>query len=434
MDDKQMREACGTWALAPEYAASQLGLRSGVARDNGRCDGALLQHRADKAVCDINVAVYSALPNRQLLMCSDISKHPKLVKPSLLVVCKEPPFLQFGAELPRIHGQDEEPIRTRVHSKNGPCCCLNFLPLFHDYASGILSHSDGVDGRHRLRCRRGNITLFGVGLKLGQSGFELGLHTIRGKLLQRWNAIKNLPLEHPDDQQYRDRPCKGLYQLGEKGEPVHSFPPFRAVQSAHPSMTKERPILFSGAMVRAILDGRKTQTRRIVKDRHIDAAPPVAFFQFLRDHCPYGQPGDRLWVRETWAQPAALDPGPTVYRADYSASVPAGFENVPPADAIAWKPSIHMPRAACRLVLEVTGLRVERLQDITYDDAIAEGMFDPGSIRDTYPPTGETGEQLGRRLKHPQRSFALLWEELNGAGAWDANPWVWVVEFRRIDA
>ncbi|ALD93491.1 hypothetical protein CR3_4309 [Cupriavidus gilardii CR3] len=90
-----------------------------------------------------------------------------------------------------------------------------------------------------------------------------------------------------------------------------------------------------------------------------------------------------------------------------------------------------MPRAACRLVLEVTGVRVERLQDISYEDAIAEGMFNPGTIESTYPLTGETGEQLGRRLSHPQRSFAILWEELNGAGAWAANPWVWVVEFRR---
>ncbi|MCA7086099.1 hypothetical protein K7G19_21135 [Cupriavidus sp. DB3] len=214
---------------------------------------------------------------------------------------------------------------------------------------------------------------------------------------------------------------------------------------------KERPILFSGAMVRAILDGRKTQTRLVVKPQPPAATKAVGIYHYPSDRdvfypcdggsllggwaqpCPYGERGDRLWVRETWAQPAALDPGPTVYRADYPACVPAGFDNVPPADAIAWKPSIHMPRAACRLVLEVTGVRVERLQDITYDDAIAEGMFDPGSIRDTYPPTGETGEQLGRRLKHPERSFALLWEELNGAGAWGANPWVWVVEFRRID-
>ncbi|MCY0853841.1 hypothetical protein [Cupriavidus sp. D39] len=112
-------------------------------------------------------------------------------------------------------------------------------------------------------------------------------------------------------------------------------------------MTIVRPILFSGAMVRAILDGRKTQTRRVVKERHLVAAPPASFFQYLREACPFGKPGDRLWVRETWAQPAALDPGPTVYRADYPACVPAGYENVPPVEAVTWKPNIHMPRL-CR--------------------------------------------------------------------------------------
>lgn len=204
-------------------------------------------------------------------------------------------------------------------------------------------------------------------------------------------------------------------------------------------MTKERPILFSGAMVRAILDGRKTQTRRVVKPQPPAAAKAVGTYHYPSDRdvfyacdggsliggwaqpCPYGQPGDRLWVRETWAQPAALDPGPTVYRADYPASVPAGFENVPPADAIAWKPSIHMPRAACRLVLEVTGVRVERLQGITEAEAEAEGA-EPILV----PPDGGSCPYY--------EGFSALWERINGPGAWEANPWVWVVEFRRIDA
>jgi len=154
-------------------------------------------------------------------------------------------------------------------------------------------------------------------------------------------------------------------------------------------------------------------------------------------HCPYGQPGDRLWVRETWQHDnyplGPYEPDCTVfYRADYLDD-PLGPDLERSADGIRrrWNSSIHMPRAACRLVLEVTGVRVERLQDISYEDAIAEGMFNPGTIESTYPLTGETGEQLGRRLSHPQRSFAILWEELNGAGAWAANPWVWVVEFRR---
>ncbi|XQU72969.1 Morphogenetic protein [Cupriavidus sp. H18C2] len=124
-------------------------------------------------------------------------------------------------------------------------------------------------------------------------------------------------------------------------------------------------------MVRAILDGRKTQTRRVMNERHR--------YHFIKDCgdlalCPYGQPGDRLWVRETWAQPAVLDPGPTVYRADYPGCVPPGFENIPPADAITWKPSIHMPRNLARILLEITGVRVERLNNCSEADAIAEGV------------------------------------------------------------
>lgn len=164
-------------------------------------------------------------------------------------------------------------------------------------------------------------------------------------------------------------------------------------------MTKERPILFSGSMVRAILDGRKTQTRRIVKLPHnnpLDQWEPTTIggqnggrtaagetvpLQAAIWHTrtgdslisPHGQPGDRLWVRETWARPAALDPGPTVYRADYPACVPGGFENIPSADAITWRPSIHMPRALCRIALEITGVRVERLNDCSDADAAAEG-------------------------------------------------------------
>ena len=194
-------------------------------------------------------------------------------------------------------------------------------------------------------------------------------------------------------------------------------------------MTNERPILFSGAMVRAILDGRKTQTRRMVKGFPLQLLAPENFTpEYVADpeneFCPYGQMFDRLWVRETWAQPAALDPGPTVYRADYPACVPAGFENIPPADAIRWKPSIHMPRYACRLGLAITGVRVERLNDCSEADAIAEGIERDGD--------GWLSYAGGSCVQLPTTSYASLWDSINGAGAWEANPWVWVVEFRRV--
>ncbi|MGH8790622.1 MAG: hypothetical protein ACREYA_36915 [Cupriavidus necator] len=218
-------------------------------------------------------------------------------------------------------------------------------------------------------------------------------------------------------------------------------------------MTKERPILFSGAMVRAILDGRKTQTRRIIKlppapetlgtwepttigggtSTFADGTPgpEMAAIWHTRTGatlaCRHGHAGDRLWVRETWAQPAALDPGPTVYRSDYPACVPRGFENIPPAEAITWKPSIHMPRALCRLVLEITVVRVELLQDCSEADAIAEGIERRHSADGEWAHYADTGLSTDAR-----GSYRSLWEQINGPASWDANPWVWVVEFRRV--
>jgi len=230
----------------------------------------------------------------------------------------------------------------------------------------------------------------------------------------------------------------------------------------------ERPILFSARMVRAILDGSKTQTRRIVKVRNElpptwatfaseghslsqNAHPrPVGSFFWSEEQqsgqplkslrrwptlpkehpmagdwywtpSPYGKIGDRLWVRETWAQPTTLDPGPTFYRADYPRCVPSHYRNVPPADAITWKPSIHMPRALCRMVLEVTGVRVERLQDISYNDARTEG----------WNPMADDGKNPNPL--DPKSWFLDLWTEINGPDSWSANPWVWVIEFKRVD-
>ncbi|MDI9249038.1 hypothetical protein QMZ25_10605 [Stenotrophomonas sp. RS-48] len=221
-------------------------------------------------------------------------------------------------------------------------------------------------------------------------------------------------------------------------------------------MTKERPILFNGAMVRAILAGQKTQTRRAVKvppafdfiggagddqhdPRNWGAEDENALWWALAAGpdtdrvlaCPFGKPGDRLWVRETWAQPTSLDPGPTVYRADYPACVPAGFEDVPPAEEIRWRPSIHMPRGACRLVLEITDVRVERLQEISEADAIAEGA-DVHVLPDIRLP--RTHPRAGRPMVYAdcREIFADLWDSTGGD--WNSNPWVWAITFKRIEA
>ena len=168
----------------------------------------------------------------------------------------------------------------------------------------------------------------------------------------------------------------------------------------------ERPILFNGPMVRAILDGRKTMTRRIVKAGTRDDW----------NACPYGVIGDRLWVRETWRcfggreyeyqqhQPSII------YRAD----------DGPTHNEGGWRPSIFMPRWASRITLEITGVRVERLQDISEADAEAEGC---------------TGDHRADRDSDAAQEFRSLWNQINGKRAsWDSNPWVWVVEFRRAGA
>lgn len=212
---------------------------------------------------------------------------------------------------------------------------------------------------------------------------------------------------------------------------------------------KERPILFSGAMVRAILDGRKTQTRRILKpqpmhpgfaSRHTLATDDEGQDLYVGSatlaspiRCPYGKPGDRLWVREAfmhepadycWEASVSIParPATTIYRAD---SDPHGE-----AKGCGWKPSIHMPRALSRITLEITGVRVERLKDCSERDAVAEGLHIlPASGRYVVNP----GEQYFGAAGHdPRVVYADLWDRINGAGAWEANPWVWVVEFKRL--
>ena len=189
----------------------------------------------------------------------------------------------------------------------------------------------------------------------------------------------------------------------------------------------ERPILFNAPMVRALLAGTKAQTRRIFKPDRMtwDAngryttyamrggelsttgSGPFKPSSWLH-YCPYGQPGDRLWVRESFARvPTACGSEDIVFAADYQ-------DGSDRAAGVRYTPSIHMPRWASRITLEITGVRVERLQDISEADAIAEGVYtDPAC------PAYD--------------AYAQLWDEINGLGSWEANPWVWVVGFHRIN-
>ena len=212
---------------------------------------------------------------------------------------------------------------------------------------------------------------------------------------------------------------------------------------------KERPMLFSAPMVRAILDGRKTVTRRIVKARDLEW---MDVHQGLREpdnaeRCPYGQPGDRLWVRESWSpDPPDVDGwGYTAWagcREGQIAGVPERFRHPRfcnyAADwlhgPIRWTPSIHMPRWASRITLEVTGVLVERLQDISEKDAQAEGIE---RTEDFFgcPCWRVYGEPDGADVVAPDDpigSYRSLWELINGPGSWEQNPFVWVINFRRV--
>lgn len=174
---------------------------------------------------------------------------------------------------------------------------------------------------------------------------------------------------------------------------------------------KERGILFSAPMVRAILSGRKTVTRRILGNQGaiIGMDVPQAREHIL-SRCPYGAAGDRLWVRETWMPHDTDDSRNIRYRADGDVA----NTNLP------WKPSIFMPRWASRITLEVVGVRVERLQEITNADAVAEGV-DPGMGFCDFS------------IPHHREAFERLWDEINGKRApWASNPLVWRVEFRML--
>lgn len=186
---------------------------------------------------------------------------------------------------------------------------------------------------------------------------------------------------------------------------------------------KERGMIFNGEMVRAILDGRKTQTRRIIKPQPVMYEPgqSIHVSDMINDalRCPFGQVGNRIWVRETWAEAGAGAPDLKLYRANYPEHVPTHYENVPPVDEIRWTPSIHMPRWASRLTLEITGVRIERLASISDDDAGKEG----------YPANpAPYGGNMDKWLW-----FRGLWDSIYPDQSFKHNPWVWVIEFKRIE-
>lgn len=232
------------------------------------------------------------------------------------------------------------------------------------------------------------------------------------------------------------------------------------------STTRERPILFSGSMVRAILDGRKTQTRRVIKPQPPEgmtvARCPYSATGWacceLRDgacwgchcrdtrRCPCGFPGERLWVREVhWFRQSD---GITCYDDASLTTHPSSMIGAkhypcrqPPEDdwpnnaaqyGFVRRVSIHMPRWASRITLEVTGVRVERLQDISEADARAEGIADGGCLAcgDSEPCLCENPQPDARD------SFAHLWDDINAKRgfSWASNPWVWVIEFQRVGA
>ena len=196
---------------------------------------------------------------------------------------------------------------------------------------------------------------------------------------------------------------------------------------------REHPIFFSGTMLKAILEGRKTMTRRPFKpqpdaDCRIDSGKimtsiGVAYVrgergdQCVRIPCPYGIPGDRLWVREGFAKcPTTYKPNGIIYRADGEDDHVTSFE---------WRPSIFMPRSLSRITLEITNVGVERLKEITEEDCDREvfGGYIPHVVLPEY------GFHGGMTIKE---CFAVVWDSIYYKNTWSLNLWVWVIEFRRL--
>lgn len=202
-----------------------------------------------------------------------------------------------------------------------------------------------------------------------------------------------------------------------------------------------KPILFSTEMVQAILEGRKTQTRRIIKPQPKEGIITTAFdfkkgfyaskikieenpdrFEITKLFKPKYQTGDILWVRESFAKPPIYAFGVKyIYKAGFNESI------------CGWKPSIHMPKEAARIFLEVTNVRVERLRDISEDDAIAEGVEIIDYAESIFPVFRKYNLKEKKGTLYPRLSFRTLWEKINGQDSWESNPWVWVYEFKVVE-
>jgi len=222
---------------------------------------------------------------------------------------------------------------------------------------------------------------------------------------------------------------------------------------------KERPILFSEQRVRALLVGQQTQTRRIMKTQafgpgqdHLDVVHAFVVsanhlhgykMMSMTDisyHCPYGKPGDVPWVRETWRGPLVpedalaeyeRDPTPfrqpayCQYRAD-SNELGQHIMSSPEAEQFGWQTAIHMPRWASRINLEITGVRAEKIQDISEDDIMAEGVQTDSHFLNNFFTMNMNSES-------PKEAYRKAWQKQYGATSWEVNPWFWVIEFQRIE-
>lgn len=211
----------------------------------------------------------------------------------------------------------------------------------------------------------------------------------------------------------------------------------------------DRSILFNDEMVRAILEGRKTQTRRTLKPQPESFGPGDWHWNGWRwqDHegttlkgpeedCPFGQPGERLWVAEAHGYKVRSVGGTPHEQIAYRATDPDAvycYDCSGTELPMTWRESVQMPQWASRITLEITGVRAERLQDISEKDALAEGINQISHGRDGYFFSATTTEANGHNLCYAADAFRDLWQSISSAESWEANPWVWVIEFRRVD-